>query len=48
MRSRQSVQTSRVSAENIMSFWPEFSALVLIAMSSVFKFGGNTPEFLIF
>ena len=48
VRSRQSVQTSRESAENNTIFWSKFSARVFIAMSSEFTFGDNSDEFSIF
>ena len=48
VRSRQSVQTSRESAEDNTSLLVKFSARVFIAMSSEFKFGDNTDEFSIF
>ena len=42
VRSRQSVQTSRVSAENNTSFLVKFSGRFCIAMSSEFTFGDNS------
>ena len=48
MRSRQSVETSRGSAENNTSILVKFSARVFIAMSSEFTFGDNSDEFSIF
>ena len=48
VRSRQSVQTSRESAENNASFLVKFSARVLNAMSSEFTFGDNSDEICIF
>ena len=48
VRSRQSVQTPRESAENNTIFWSKFSARVFIAMSSEFTFGDNSDEFPIF
>ena len=48
MRSRQSVQTSRESAENNTSFLVKFSAQVIIAMSSEFTVGDKSDEFTIF
>ena len=48
VRSRQSVQTSRRSADNDTSFLVKFQARVFIAMSSEFKFGDNSDEFSIF
>ena len=48
VRSRQSVQTSRESAEKNTSFLVKFSARVFIAMSSEFTFGDNSDEFFIF
>ena len=47
-RSRQSVQSSRVSAENNTSFLINFSARFLIVMSSEVTFGDNSDEFTIF
>ena len=46
--SRQSVQTSMGSADNDTRFLVKFQARVFIAMSSEFKFGGNSDEFSIF
>ena len=48
VRSRQTVQTSRESAENNTSFLVKFSGRVFFAMSSEFTFGDNTDEFTIF
>ena len=48
VRSRQSVQTSRESAENNASFLVKFSARVLNAMSSEFTFGDKPDEFSVF
>ena len=48
VRSRQSVQASKESAENITSFEPKFSARVFITMSSEFALGDNTLEFSIY
>ena len=45
VRSRQSVQTSRGSAENITSLSIKFSAGVFNAMSSEFTFGDNSEYF---
>ena len=42
VRSRQSVQTSRMSAENNTSFFGKFSARVFIATSGEFTFGDNS------
>ena len=48
VRSRQSAQTSRGSAENNTSLLVKFQARVFIAMSSEFIFGDNSDEFSIF
>ena len=48
VRSRQSVQTSRESAENNTSFWSSFQHEFFVAMSSEFTFGDNSDEFTIF
>ena len=48
MRSRQSVQTSRESAESNTSFLVKFSAQVLLSLSSEFTFGDNSDKLSIF
>ena len=48
VRSRQKVQTPRVTAENNTSFWSKFSARIFIAMSSEFTFGDISDEFSFF
>ena len=48
VRSRQSVQTSRVSAENNTSVLIKISARVFIVMSSEVTLGDNCDEFTIF
>ena len=48
MRSRQSVQTLRRTAEIKREFLVKFSVRVFIAMSSDFTFGDNFDEFSIF
>ena len=48
VRSRQSVQTSRETAEKNASFWSSFQHEFFLAMSSELTFGDKSDKFSIF